>query len=124
MYMHAVITVGFFLLAVEASAIECARVGNFAEETICGDPTLLRLDNALNNNYRWTLNSDIGDGAKKALKRSQKTWLLRRNQCPDRECMMSLYKQRIEEICDYPVISGVHPTCDESDTTAETDPRD
>ncbi|PLY56949.1 hypothetical protein HBH1_04770 [Herbaspirillum sp. BH-1] len=73
MYMQVVLTVGFFLLTVEASAIECARIGTFTEETICGDPMLLRLDNALNNNYRWTLNSDIGDGAKKALKRSQKT---------------------------------------------------
>ncbi|WP_343653866.1 lysozyme inhibitor LprI family protein [Herbaspirillum sp.] len=112
MHLRTRFTLGLSLLAEEAPAIECARVSNFVEETICGDPSIMRLDTALNNNYRWTLNSDIGDSARKALKQSQRTWLHRRNRCADRECMATLYKQRIEEVCDYPVISGVHPICD------------
>lgn len=112
MHLRTLFTLGLSLLAVEAPAIECARASNFVEETICEDPTLIRLDTALNNNYRWTSNSDIGDGARNALKQSQRTWLLRRNRCTDRECMVTLYRQRIEEVCDYPVISGVHPICD------------
>lgn len=79
MHLRTLFTLGLSLLAVEAPAIECARVSNFVEETICEDPTLMRLDTALNNNYRWTSNSDIGAGARKALKQSQRIWLLRRN---------------------------------------------
>jgi uncharacterized protein len=118
MHPHILFSLALALLAAEVPAIECAHAGNFAEKAICSDPVLTRLDTALNQNYRWMLNADIGNGARNALKHSQRTWVIQRNRCLDRECLVTLYKQRIEDICDYPVIGGVHPVCEEPDVLA------
>ena len=56
-------------------------------------------------------NSNIGNGARKDLRETQKEWLLKRNQCKDKKCIIDLYKSRLSDICAYPVITGVHPVC-------------
>ena len=57
------------------------------------------------------LAANIGSGAKKDLKATQKKWLQERNRCQSNQCLADSYKKRIDEICDYPVISGVYPDC-------------
>lgn len=90
---------------------DCAKATTPAEKVICGDPLLGDLDGALSDNYRFMMASDIGDEARAHLKTSQRTWLAERNQCKDRECFVRTYRGRIDEVCEYPVLSGVHPAC-------------
>jgi uncharacterized protein len=59
--------------------------------------------------------ADIGDGAKQHLKKTQRDWMAHRNSCADNACLEAMYRSRIDEICDYSVISGVHPMCSYSD---------
>lgn len=96
-------------------SFDCLKAVSFAEKAICSDSLLGKLDGALSENYKYTLTSDIGDGAKKDLKKTQKSWLAERNKCTSNSCLADAYKKRIDEVCEYPVISGVHPICISSD---------
>lgn len=98
-----------------APSFDCAKATTFSEKAVCNDPLLGKLDGALSQNYKYMLASDIGDGARSDLKATQKKWLSERNKCTDNECLTNSYRKRIDEICDYPVISGVHPICTGSD---------
>lgn len=55
--------------------------------------------------------SDIGDGARRDLVDSQKKWDEKVVKCKDDACLVRLFKRRANEICEYPVISGVYPIC-------------
>lgn len=92
-------------------SFDCAKAGNFAENAICNDPVLGELDGALSQNYKNMLGADIGDGATEDLRSTQKEWIKKRNSCADHACLINTYRARLDEICDYPVITGMHPTC-------------
>lgn len=96
-------------------SFDCAKASTFSEKAICSDPLLGKLDGALSENYKYMLASDIGDGARFDLKESQKKWLIERNRCANNQCLSDTYRKRIDEVCEYPVISGVHPICTSSD---------
>lgn len=98
-----------------AVSFNCKKATTFAEKEICNDPLLGKLDDALSENYKYMLASNIGNGAKKDIKATQKTWLVNRDKCPDKPCLVDIYRKRIDEVCDYPVITGVHPVCTLSD---------
>ena len=110
------------LYATSAYAINCDRTSNFAEQSICQDQFLMRLDQAMNENYKFMFNSNIGSGAINDLKQSQKKWIRKRNGCLTKLCVLNLYKSRLSEICDYPVITGVHPICTDYDDILENFP--
>jgi hypothetical protein len=38
-----------------------------------------------------------------------------RNRCRDNACLVDLYRERVDELCDYGVASGVHPGCTPSE---------
>ena len=92
-------------------SFDCTKASNFSEKAICSDTLLGKLDGALSENYRFILASNIGDGAKKDLKTAQKKWILERDKCPDNQCLTTAYQKRIDEVCEYPVITGIHPIC-------------
>lgn len=94
-----------------APSFDCAKASTVAEKTICADPLLGKFDGALSENYKYMLASDIGDGARNDLKATQKKWLAERNKCTDSQCLATSYRKRIDEVCEYPVVSGVHPVC-------------
>lgn len=96
-------------------SFDCAKASTFSEKAICTDVLLGQLDGALAENYKYMLASDIGDGARNDLKATQKKWLTERNKCADNQCLASAYRKRMDEVCEYPVISGVHPVCTGSD---------
>jgi uncharacterized protein YecT (DUF1311 family) len=96
-------------------SFDCAKASTFSEKAICNDPLLGKLDGALSENYKNMLASDIGDGARADLKESQKKWLIERDKCTNNQCLYDAYRKRINEVCEYPVISGVHPICTSSD---------
>ena len=96
-------------------SFDCGKASTFSEKAICTDTLLGELDGALAENYKYMLASDVGDGARADLKTTQKKWLEERNKCADNQCLENAYRKRIDEICDYPVISGAHPICTTSD---------
>lgn len=96
-------------------SFDCAKASTFSEKAICSDPLLGKLDGALSENYKYMLASDIGEGARTDLKDTQKKWLSERNKCTSNQCLADAYRKRIDEVCEYPVISGVHPVCVSSD---------
>lgn len=111
----------FFVLLVLASPLslsvsfDCAKASTFIENAICSDPLLGKLDDALSENYNSMLASNIGEGARKDLRSTQKKWLSERNKCSNIKCVENLYRTRIDEVCEYPVISGVHAICTPSE---------
>lgn len=108
------------LYAEETSAdlkpsFDCVKAGTSVEKMICSDGLLGKLDGALARNYKVMIAADIGDGAIAELKSTQQQWLTNRNNCADNQCLVNAYKARVDEVCEYPVISGVHPECLMSD---------
>lgn len=96
-------------------SFDCGKASTFVEKSICSVNVLGNLDGAMAENYKYMKASDIGDGAKSDLTSTQKQWMLERNKCTSIECVETAYRKRIDEICEYPVISGVHPACTMSD---------
>lgn len=93
-----------------AASFDCSKAATWVEKSICADPLLGKLDAALAKNYQAMLAADGGD-SRKALKKEQLRWLARRNQCTSIACLSAVYRQRVDETCDYAVVSGVHPEC-------------
>ena len=94
-----------------SASFDCKKAATPIEKQICGDALLGKLDSALSENYKNMLASDIGSGASKDMKATQKKWMASRNKCTDKQCLVEAYKKRMDEVCDYPVISGMHPDC-------------
>ena len=57
---------------------------------------------------------DISGGTKN-LKLEQKAWIIKRNKCTSEKCLIDAYQSRIDEVCDIPMITGMHPNCIESE---------
>ncbi len=104
------------LFASHAQAIECSKTLGNAERMVCSSTVLLELDTALNNNYKGMVYSDIGDGARAHLKLTQRAWLKKRDACATHDCLLRLYAARVDEVCEMPVISGIHAICETADT--------
>ncbi len=101
-----------FLSSMSAFAVsfDCSKATTFVEKTICSDAKLSEMDDALNDNYRSMASSNFG-GSVKELKKEQIRWIKQRNKCQTRQCIVDSYKKRLDETCDYGVISGAHPIC-------------
>jgi uncharacterized protein YecT (DUF1311 family) len=93
-----------------AVSFDCTKASTFVEKTICSDPLLGKLDDALSKNYKQMIVTDFG-GSVIDLRNEQRQWVSSRNKCTTRECLIVAYKKRIDETCDYGVLSGVHPNC-------------
>ncbi len=101
--------------AVSNPSFDCDKASTLVERSICDNPLLGRLDYALSDNYKHMIASNIGDGARSDLKITQKKWIAERNNCTGSDCLVDAYRKRMDEICEYPVLSGVHPSCTSSD---------
>lgn len=97
--------------AAGAASFDCDKAATFVEKEICTNLVLSRLDDALGENYRFMIASDIGADTRVAQKAEQKAWLRRRNACTDYPCIEKLYRARIDQLCEVPVLTGVHPPC-------------
>lgn len=99
-----------------ATSFDCKKASTFVEKTICVSPFLGKLDDALADNYRQMMASDLGDGPdNKGLKKEQRVWIAQRNKCTREQCLIDLYRKRVDEVCAGGVVSGLHPTCVQSD---------
>jgi uncharacterized protein len=104
-----------FTQSTNAASFDCNKAASFSEKAVCSNELLSKLDDALSRNFKFMSASDIGRGALKDLKNTQKKWLAEREKCKDEYCLVETYRKRVDEICDYPVISGVHPICESSE---------
>ena len=107
-----------FSLHAQAASFDCHKAGTLVEKTICADPLLSKLDEVLAQNFRNMLTVDLGT-TKQALRAEQNKWLAARNRCTDTKCLVSTYRTRIDETCEYGVVSGTHPECSTSDSIPE-----
>jgi uncharacterized protein len=100
-----------------AASFDCSRARTQVEKLICADPLLGRLDDTLALNYRAMLTVDVGQ-SKQSLRAEQLGWLSRRNQCKDSHCLVEAYRVRIDETCEYGVVSHIgHPSVRALDST-------
>jgi uncharacterized protein len=104
------ILLNLFSSFVIAASFDCTKATTFVEKTICSEPLLSKLDDALAENYIGMYYSNFG-GTQKSLKTEQLKWLSSRNKCTDSKCLVKSYQKRIDETCDYGVVSGLHPIC-------------
>jgi uncharacterized protein len=92
-----------------AVSFDCSKASTFVEKEICSDPFLGKLDDALSSNYKAMLGAN--GISKKIVKNEQRKWLVNRNKCTNNQCLIEMYRKRIDETCDYGVPSGLHPVC-------------
>ncbi|MCY1224516.1 hypothetical protein D9M68_82070 [compost metagenome] len=98
-----------------ATSFDCKKASTVVEKTICASPLLGKLDDALTENYNAMLASDLGDGPdNKTLKKEQRAWIGQRNKCTTEQCLIDLYRKRVDDVCEVGVVSGVHPACVQS----------
>lgn len=102
---------------VSAASFDCKKATTYAEKEICSDALLGKLDDALSENYNAILATDLGDDGKD-LKKTQRAWIAVRNKCTTNKCLVDTYRLRVDEVCDAPVISGVHANCKQSNDIA------
>lgn len=98
-----------------AASFDCTKAGTQVERLICSTPILSELDVALAQNYRNMRASNIGDGASTHIVQTQREWMRQRNTCSSADCIERIYRKRLDEICSYPVLTGMHPPCKYSD---------
>lgn len=92
--------------AVYAASFDCAKAQTFVEKSICNDSELNLYDEAMGGNYRLMMRAKDMVGTDKAdLRSSQMEWIKNRNKCNDPQCILSKYKSRLDEICDYPAVA-------------------
>lgn len=101
--------------AVFSPSFDCLKASNFAETAICNDPLLGKLDGALSENYKQVLAANIGDNNISHLKSTQIAWIKERDECTTNQCLTDIYRKRVDEVCDYTVITGVFPPCTASE---------
>lgn len=76
------------------TSFECNEAKGFAEETVCQNEELAKLDNQLGAKLKQAL--ETSETTKK-IRDSQKAWLKKRDKCEDEECLKTQYKNRLED---------------------------
>jgi uncharacterized protein len=94
-----------------AASFDCRKANTDIEITVCSVPLLSSLDELMSYNYKVMLAADIGEGARADLHKKQRAWLSARDTCSSTECLIDAYKSRTEQICSYPVLTGIYPDC-------------
>ncbi|MGB7816820.1 MAG: hypothetical protein WBL28_10770 [Methylotenera sp.] len=94
-------TMAFFLfssLTVSAASFDCKRSVTKVEKMVFdknGTLRLQELDERLLNSYRYALS--LANNPVK-LKKTQRTWIKKRNLCADEMCLKTIYQLRIDEL--------------------------
>jgi len=96
----------------DGPSFDCAKAASSVEKTICGNDLLQRLDIALSKNYKsmMAVSAELPGGVQD-LRQEQKAWVAKRNKCTTNKCLVDAYRTRIDNVCDAPMIKGMHPDC-------------
>ena len=109
---HVVLVAALFAgFTAGAASFDCGKAATFVEKEICTNLVLSKLDDALADNYRMMLASEVGADTLVEQKAIQKAWMRDRNKCTDYACIEQAYRKRIDAICEVPVLEGPHPPC-------------
>ena len=81
-----------------AASFDCKKAGTTVENIICNDEKISKLDEVMADNYKAMSHSNIGEGALKDLKQTQKEWIKERNNCANNNCIKTSYEKRINVI--------------------------
>jgi uncharacterized protein len=92
-------------------SFDCNKAASTAEKMICSNALLGKLDTALSENYKQMMMADLGKGGQTNVKAEQRKWISARNKCQDVKCLEESYRKRVDETCEYGVVSGTHPIC-------------
>jgi uncharacterized protein len=77
-----------------ASPIDCAKIANATERTICGTPSLLQADARMTAYYEIAIQL-VGMGVRGDLGDSQQAFPAVRNKCgTDKACLLAAYKKQ------------------------------
>src|SRR3989344_8138254 len=76
-----------------AASFNCSKATTTVEKRICADPQLSVLDMKLDVAYRALLRSEYP--LKDTVRHEQRSWLVERNACPDKDCLTNAYERRI-----------------------------
>jgi uncharacterized protein YecT (DUF1311 family) len=101
--------------SITKTSFDCAKATTSVEKSICSNTLLGKLDVALSENYKQMLMADLGKGGQANVKAEQRQWIQARNKCQDVKCLEQSYRKRVDETCEYGVVSGTHPICSMSD---------
>ena len=82
-----------------AASFDCAKARTFVEKEICKTPVLSQLDDALGKNYKNLLNSELSDVQAENTTIDAGLWLADRNQCKDKVCLETMYRARVDQLC-------------------------
>lgn len=99
----------------DGPSFNCAKASTYVEKTICGSQLLSKLDVALAKNYKDMLFAANVDGAGDDFKSEQKAWVAKRNKCTTEKCLVDLYRERVDGVCDQATMHVAHPICIEAD---------
>lgn len=78
-----------------AASFDCAKATHPVEQMICSSPELSSLDSQLSANYKMALEKST---APEQLKASQRAWIKKTRECQNDSCLLSLYKERNNEL--------------------------
>jgi uncharacterized protein len=82
------------LSALAASPIDCAKIANATERTICSTPSLLQADARMTAYYEIAIQL-VGMGVRGDLGDSQQAFPVVRNKCgADKACILAAYKKQ------------------------------
>lgn len=94
------------------ASFDCNKAVTTAEKITCSSTKLGQLDGLLAATYKERI-SDPDFGVDKPIfKKQQLEWQKTKDMCGDAACVEKAYRNRIGELCEMPVVSGVHPNDD------------
>ncbi|WP_367108995.1 lysozyme inhibitor LprI family protein [uncultured Psychrobacter sp.] len=81
-----------------SASFDCKKVETWVEKTVCANPKLSKLDDAMAQKYKQNLADTSDKDYKNNLIIDQRLWLkFQRNTCKDIECLIREYKEYIGE---------------------------
>lgn len=81
-----------YVSGAEAASFDCAKASSRIENSVCASAQISKLDDELDTAYRSALSRSTDPAAVRA---AQRAWLKQtRNQCPDNECLITVYSER------------------------------
>jgi uncharacterized protein YecT (DUF1311 family) len=81
--------------SVQAPSFDCFKAKSKLEKLICSDSELSQLDAAMARKYQAVL-QNMAQSAE--IRRTQKLWIIERNQCAVAACVKRVYETRLEEL--------------------------
>ena len=84
------------LIVIHAAGFNCRKARHPAEQSVCHDPVLSKLDDQLNKSFNAAAKQSNNP---KALRKQEDIWIFtQRNKCSDKVCLKKVYQLRIIEL--------------------------